>query len=159
MKLFWEKSLDWGNPWEEPNPPCEDGHQWPPDPEEGDRCFICGKEWKEGDTRIITIDEDQSYAPGCYLICKVHGEPGHYDWDTQNEEETIVIQCDYNIPSIASNFGFQPCICGETDGTVDCKHKTAGQMIEEAAEFLDSLILSPEDSRFIEDPGYFLVDA
>ena len=46
------------------------------------------------------------------------------------------IQLDWNYPFTASRFGFVPCECGATDGTVDCEHKTATQMISEAYDFL-----------------------
>jgi hypothetical protein len=62
----------------------------------------------------------------------------------------ILIQTDFDYPSIASTFGWSPCVCGHTDGTVDCAHKTASQMIAEAQAFLDDHI---GDS--VEDPGYF----
>ena len=62
----------------------------------------------------------------------------------------ILIHSDWDLPAVASHLGFSPCFCGETDGTVDCEHKTATQMISEAAEYLDSCI-----GDAFEDPGYF----
>jgi len=61
----------------------------------------------------------------------------------------LLIQTDWDFPGIASTFGWRPCRCGETDGTVDCPHKTAGQMIDEARAYLDDHI---GDS--VDDPGY-----
>lgn len=46
------------------------------------------------------------------------------------------IQTDWEYPSTASRFGFVPCECGQTDGTVDCEHKTATQMISAAYDYL-----------------------
>jgi hypothetical protein len=46
-------------------------------------------------------------------------------------------QTDWEFPSLAGVFGFVPCECGATDGTVDCKHKTASDMISAAIDFLD----------------------
>ena len=62
----------------------------------------------------------------------------------------ILIQTDWDYPGIASSFGWQACPCGFTDGTVDCKHKTASEMIENAGNFLNDHI-----GDTIEDPGYF----
>lgn len=69
------------------------------------------------------------------------------------DEETkrdILIQVDYDYPGIASTFGWSPCACGLTDGTVNCEHKTASEMIQEAQEFLDD-----NYGKVVNDPGYF----
>ncbi len=105
---------------------------------------------------LITIDNDPGYAPCYYLICKVTGEPGYRDWNTR-DGESILIQSDWDFPCVASYFGFVPCKCGETDGTIDCEHKTAGEMINDARNFLDGLCNCADERRFIEDPGYFFV--
>jgi hypothetical protein len=62
----------------------------------------------------------------------------------------ILVQTDWDFPSVASTFGWTACPCGHTDGTVDCAHRTVGEMIAEAREFLDEHIGSTAD-----DPGYF----
>ena len=62
----------------------------------------------------------------------------------------LLVQTDWDYPGTASSFGWCPCECGETDGTVDCPHKDAGDMIAEAQEFLDDNI-----GKTVEDPGYF----
>jgi hypothetical protein len=62
----------------------------------------------------------------------------------------ILIQTDWDYPGIASSFGWQACKCGMTDGTVNCKHKTASEMIEDAGNFLNDHI-----GDTIPDPGYF----
>jgi hypothetical protein len=62
----------------------------------------------------------------------------------------ILIQTDFDFPGIASTFGWSPCECGATDGTVDCGHKTTSQMIAEAQAHLDDNI-----GQSVEDPGYF----
>jgi hypothetical protein len=46
------------------------------------------------------------------------------------------VQSDWEYPSLASRFGFVPCECGCTDGTVDCEHKTVSQILSEAFDFL-----------------------
>jgi hypothetical protein len=43
-----------------------------------------------------------------------------------------------------------PCPCGETDGTIDCRHRTVRQMISEARDFL---LAHYGDT--VDDPGYF----
>lgn len=64
--------------------------------------------------------------------------------------QDILIQTDFDYPGIASTFGWSPCECGATDGTVDCGHKSASQMIAKAQAFLDDNI-----GESVEDPGYF----
>jgi hypothetical protein len=62
----------------------------------------------------------------------------------------MLIQTDTDFPGLASAFGWQSCPCGETDGTIDCLHRTADEMISEARAYLDSRI-----GKRIDDPGYF----
>ena len=62
----------------------------------------------------------------------------------------ILIQTDWDFPCVATAFGWNPCPCGHTDGTVDCEHRTAREMIAAAREFLDEHIGVTAD-----DPGYF----
>ena len=79
----------------------------------------------------ITIDENQQRAPGCFILCPVD-ENGN--WDSEDDENTILIQQDTDFPSTARNFGWT----GEDDN------------IEEAADYLDTAI-----GEIIDDPGYF----
>ncbi len=95
---------------------------------------------------LIAVDTDPSYAPCSYLICRVIDG----DWNTRDEENTVLVQTDWDLPGLASSFGWVPCECGATDGTIDCSHKTATEMISEAAEFLDEI-----QGQIIPDPGYF----
>ena len=62
----------------------------------------------------------------------------------------ILVQTDSDHPGLASTFGWVPCECGETDGTVDCAHRTATDMIEDAADYLRE-----NEGATAEDPGYF----
>ena len=62
----------------------------------------------------------------------------------------LLVQTDWDFPGLASTFGWPPCWCGFTDGTVDCAHRAAGEMIAEARSYLD------EHLGFkVDDPGYF----
>ena len=94
----------------------------------------------------LVIIKDKS-APSCFILCQVD-ENG--EWDTWDPKRTVLIQSDWDFPGIASNLGYVPCECGTTDGTVSCDHKTVGQMIEEANDFICSHLGQPFD-----DPGYF----
>lgn len=44
----------------------------------------------------------------------------------------LFVQANWDYPGLASTFGWSPCLCGETDGTIDCPHRTAGDMIADA---------------------------
>lgn len=46
------------------------------------------------------------------------------------------IQSDWDYAGLASRLGWSPCRCGRTDGTVDCQHKKAGEMLADAFDFL-----------------------
>lgn len=93
----------------------------------------------------ITVDRDPAYAPCSYLICKVGG-----DWDTRDDERTVLVQTDWDYPGLASTFGWSPCH-DETDGTVDCPcGKTAGELIAEASQYLNE-----HCGEVVDDPGYF----
>ena len=74
-------------------------------------------------------------------------------WTFVLEAETSLsrlVQSDWDFPLVASAFGWQSCSCGETDGTIDCEHRTANEMIWEAYDFLTAHV-----GKTIEDPGYF----
>jgi len=83
------------------------------------------------------------------LITLESGDHGTYLLVADDGQE-LLIQSDWDYPGIASTFGWQPCHCGLTDGTVSCAHRTASEMISEAAEFLDEHL-----GESVEDPGYF----
>lgn len=79
------------------------------------------------------------------------GDFGTYLVEAADGSQSLLMQVDYDYPCLASHMGKIPCEeCSETDGTVDCKHKTASQMIGEARDFLDDHI-----GEVFEDPGYF----
>jgi hypothetical protein len=89
--------------------------------------------------RNITLEDGQF---GTYIVRSI--ETG----------DDLLVQTDWDFPSLASAFGFVSCDCGYTDGTVDCEHKSATQMICEAREYLDDHI-----GDVAEDPGYFTQEA
>tara|TARA_R100001594_G_scaffold149492_1_gene207455 strand:- start:281 stop:595 length:315 start_codon:yes stop_codon:yes gene_type:complete len=100
----------------------------------------------------IMIDTDSTYAPCAYLICALDDSG---EWDTRDESRTVLVQSDWDYPGIASAFGWShPDITGGfTDGTIDGPTATAGDMITEAAEYLDSIAGDPACA--VECPGYF----
>lgn len=82
------------------------------------------------------------------------GPGGLYYEVTAEDGRSQTVQTDWDYPGLASSFGFVPCPeCGATDGTVDCPHRKASDMIAAAADYLDA-----HDGETIDDPGYF-VDA
>ncbi|MGE0536627.1 MAG: hypothetical protein AB7O68_16775 [Pirellulales bacterium] len=83
---------------------------------------------------LITLEQG---PPCCYVV---RAEDGR----------SLLIQTDWDYPALASVFGWVPCYCGDTDGTVDCPHNTASDMIADAREWLDARI-----GDAAEDPGYF----
>ena len=75
---------------------------------------------------------------------------GTYILSNDEDDRTIPIQTDWDFPGVASPFGWTPCDeCQDTDGKVDCAHKTAHTMITEAAAYLDD---EPDGA---DNPGYF----
>lgn len=96
----------------------------------------------------VVVDRDRSYAPIGYLICLVGSEG---NWNTRDENQTVLVDTDWDYPGLASSLGYVPCPdCGDTDGTVDCAHRTADEMITAAADFLKEHL-----GEVFEDPGYF----
>ena len=86
----------------------------------------------------IILDANPSDAPCCVKVLN------------EDKSDSVLFQTDWDWPSLASVFGWSSCKCGETDGTVGCAHKTAGEMISEAREYIDA-----HDGETAEDPGYF----
>jgi len=66
--------------------------------------------------------------------------------------ESLLIQLDWDFPGLAATFGWRPCFCGGTDGTIDCPHKSTSELLAAARTFLDSNLGESSD-----DPGYFPV--
>ena len=99
-----------------------------------------------------------------YLICKVDPETGCY---LSDEENSILVQTDWDYPSTAQTFGWslsesqvtnrvyylgKPCEHVGTDGTVKCNEcgLTPHTFISDAADYLDDNL-----GKIVEDPGYF----
>ena len=91
----------------------------------------------------VTIERAPGYAPCSYLVVQVGAS-------VRDATRTVLSQSDYDWPLLAANLGYVACECGETDGTVDCPHRTAHEMIQEASEFLDRHL-----GEAFDDPGYF----
>lgn len=100
--------------------------------------------------------------PG-YLICQMDDETGTYQTD---ETRSLLIQTDWDYPSVASNFGWDmrecqvtnagyygvTCAHRGTDGTVKCDDcgLTPSTFIEQSQWFLDDNL-----GKIVDDPGYF----
>jgi hypothetical protein len=104
-----------------------------------------------------------SHGPaGTYLVCKFtnpEAGPGHYDWNEHDEDNTVLVQSDWDFPGLATSFGWnhgiqKHCHHEGTDGTVDCKKcgKKATKFITEASDFLDKCV---NNATVVNDPGYF----
>lgn len=87
------------------------------------------------------------------LVTLDRGQGGLYYTLTAEDGREVIFQTDWDFPGLASHFGYEPCECGATDGTVNCPHKTASDMIAAAQDFLDD-----HDGESIPDPGYFAED-
>jgi hypothetical protein len=88
---------------------------------------------------LIAVERGGSYAPGCFIICRVlnpEDGPGRYDWDERDGDSTILVQGDTGFPGLATTFGWP----GEESD------------IEGAIEFLDACV---NNAKVVEDPGYF----
>ena len=79
---------------------------------------------------------------------------GQFGWDYEivSGRKSLLIQTDWDYPGVAGTFGWVPCECGRTDGTVDCAHKTTAEMVASAQEYLDEIA---DSDVSVEDPGYF----
>ena len=92
---------------------------------------------------MIRIDAFPIDAPCCIKLTAVIGPWVTPDYEVEDHipgfatGASLLVQSDYDHPSIASSMGWSPCDCGETDGTVDCPHRTASEMITEASQYLD----------------------
>lgn len=84
---------------------------------------------------------------------------GDFGWTyvlEHDDRRDLVIQSDWEYPSIAMAFGWSPCCrcsrsCrGATDGTIDCARRKASEHIAQAQKWLDSHI-----GKRVVDPGYF----
>lgn len=113
--------------------------------EEARRVFrnLCGRHHVPDPFRVlIAVDRDEKFAPCSFLICRVKNPEagsGHYDWDTRDEKNTVLVQTDWDRPGLARTFGWSG---DDAD-------------IEGATEYLDICV---EDGKVVEDQGYFASD-
>lgn len=111
---------------------------------------------------LIALDRDPSYAPCCLFICRVtnpEAGEGHYDWDTRDDQNTVLVQTDNDYPSIAAAFGWNCPGAEDSPEDVDCQHNACGAdtdghmgVLDCARAFIDDCI---DHCRVVEDPGYF----
>lgn len=89
---------------------------------------------------------DSKYVPCGFLIVREGCDP--YSDDVA---DSIVIQSDWDYAGVASTMGWNPCDCGRTDGTVDCKKckRTVSDMLGEAYDWIRD-----REGELFEDPGY-----
>jgi hypothetical protein len=80
--------------------------------------------------RLKLVQSPEGAPNFCFGLYSFGGKGGGYSTCHS------FIQIDWDYPGLASMFGYVPCDCGATDGTVDCPHKTASEMIAEAFEYL-----------------------
>lgn len=90
------------------------------------------------------VYRDPAYAPCGFLLVRDGADPYSDD-----PADTILVQRGLDFPGLAANLGYVPC-CGVVDGPIGCKHKTAGEIIGEAYDY----IMARLGERF-DDPGYF----
>jgi hypothetical protein len=100
----------------------------------------------------VVVAIDSEYAPCSFVVCRARPDG---TWDMRDDENTRLVDSDWNYPSLASHFGWIPCKygCG-TDGTVTCRHFTASQMMESAYDYMACVI--DAGCPQIDDPGYFV---
>jgi hypothetical protein len=92
-----------------------------------------------------------SRAPGRFILCQVWGCPGNWQWDDSDSERSSLVE-ESDITITASLFGWVSCAqCRETDGTVDCAHRTTAEMLQDATDYLDGECVG----MVVEDPGIF----
>lgn len=48
------------------------------------------------------------------------------------------VQSDWDYAGLASRFGWTPCDCEATDGTVKCPHRTVSEMLADSFDFLSA---------------------
>ena len=57
-------------------------------------------------------------------------------YNVETGAEVQFVQSDWDYAPLASNFGWVPCECRDTDGTTPCRHKSVSVMLSEAFDFL-----------------------
>ena len=88
---------------------------------------------KEGDIMLVTVEQDEKYAPNSYILRSV---------DTQ---ETVLIQADWEFPALASLFGYHRSCAFRTNSTAE---------IAKARDMIDENLDVVVDSIFAEEWFY-----
>lgn len=84
---------------------------------------------------------DPSFTPSGFLVVRKGFDP--YD-----DENAVLIQSDWEWPNIAKYLGYQPCDqCDKTDGTVDCEHYNADNMIAGAWDYMEPYFVRPQNDE------------
>jgi hypothetical protein len=101
----------------------------------------------------IKLMRDSAFAPCCYIIVR---ERADGTFDARDEASTLLIQTDWDYPSVARSFGWgmtsEACDHSATDGTINCPEcgLTAEDFITAASHWLAENV-----GAVAEDPGYF----
>jgi hypothetical protein len=106
---------------------------------------------------LIHLCRDSSFAPCCYIIARERADGTH---DARDESNTILVQAEWDYPSVARNFGWHGMPDGfeceddhlGTDGTIDCPSCNA-----KALDFISaaSCWIADNVGAVADDPGYF----
>lgn len=87
---------------------------------------------------MIAIDRNTAYTPCCFIVCRVNPIDG--DYSTRDEGGTVLVQSDWDWPTVAEQFGWH-----RPDGT------TPEEAIPLAGAYLETV-----RGKVVDDPGYFL---
>lgn len=73
--------------------------------------------------------------------------------NAETGEELEFCQSDWGYAPLARIFGWIPCPCGKTDGTVDCKdcNLTTHQLLANAYDYLEERLNTTIDSPYYEE--------
>lgn len=83
---------------------------------------------------VYTVFRDPQYAPVGFLICR---KLRHGRWNARDDDNTILVDTDWDFPGLASHLGWLGCPHG-SDGTVRCCEcgKSPSEFISEAYDYL-----------------------
>jgi len=111
---------------------------------------------------MIKLCRDPTWAPGSFILARKRAD-GSFDY--RDEVNSVLIQLDWDFPSVAETFGWslrsvqkldngehKPCDHSSTDGTVDCPDCNLKSLdfIVAAGQYLYDNV-----GAVAKDPGYF----